>query len=100
MKAMINHDFGSRYSIPAYGTGKVVTVSEFRDAIDHVFKICTDFSSCIGDKEKAHWVEIACRFGSELKQTICNRATERDWDRRERALDRSAGLIAKVLLEK
>lgn len=76
-----------------------VSVSEFRDAIDHLEAVLRDRSACVCASELERWSRIAKRIGTELIGTSCKRATVADWMRRERAIDRSTQLIAKVAAE-
>lgn len=89
----------AHYTIPEDGKGEVVKVADFRDEIDHVFRIVNvDFHACVGADEKARWVEIARRFTTKLRGMTCKRATAYDWRQREMALDQAATRITKALL--
>jgi hypothetical protein len=70
---------------------KNVKVSEFRSRIQYAERLFhTDRQACVGAAEKAQneaMVKYAC---SELMNTVCNRATQDDWNRRENIIDRAA----------
>lgn len=98
MTTMTNTTHRASYTVPAVGEANVVKVADFRDATDHLFRICNvDYSAARPGSERTRWVEIARRVARELASMDCKRATKRDWDRRERALDQSASLIMKAL---
>jgi len=97
MTSMTDTTFRARYTVPAVGSENVVKIADFRDEIDHLFRVCNvDFHACVGVEEKARWVEIARKVAINLSGMTCKRATVQDWDRREAALDRSASLIISV----
>lgn len=82
-----------------YTTGEsatTVSVGDFRKAIEHLERVCNvDYHSARQGAERAQWREIARRVGVELIGLTCKRATVADWDRRERALERSTKLLTK-----
>lgn len=99
MTSMTDTTFRARYTVPAVGSEYMVKVADFRDEIDHLFRVCNvDFHACVDATEKARWAEIARKVASSLSAMSCKRATVQDWDRREAALERSATLISKVIL--
>lgn len=76
-------------------TPRTVPVAEFRDQIDHLFDVVNrDYHAC-GRRadELERWARTARAVGAELCAMTCQRATQRDWDRRERAIERSATLL-------
>lgn len=71
-----------------------VSVATFRNQVEHLEQVVNcDWHSCVGPSEKARCVDIAKRVGAELVGMTCKRATIADWDRRERAIERSCKLI-------
>lgn len=71
-----------------------VPVREFRARISHLERLVNvDRHACRGAVELARWRRAAQRIGSELIATTCARATREDWERRERAIERSASLL-------
>jgi hypothetical protein len=68
-----------------------VKVSELRDMIQYAERLFnTDRHACVNADEKAQneaMVKAAC---SELIDTVCYRAKEDDWNRRENIIDRAA----------
>jgi GTP cyclohydrolase III len=88
----------SNYTMPDASEAVTVKIADFRRAIEHLErKLHVDYHACVGAAERAAWAAQARRVGSELIRLVCKRATADDMDRRERALDRSTALIAKVL---
>lgn len=91
----------SKFDMSAYtlaGELTTVGVAEFRNRVDHLMQLVkVDYHACVNDKERADWVARARKVGGELIATTCKRATQTDWDRRERALDRSAKLQSALL---
>ena len=72
-------------------------VAEYRNIISHLERVVNcDFHSCVGDEEKARWVEIAKRVGTELINAQCPRAKADDRERAERIIDRSATRILSI----
>lgn len=70
-----------------------VPVREFRARISHLERlVAVDRSACKGADELARWRRTAQRIGSELIATTCALATREDWERRERAIERSTRL--------
>jgi hypothetical protein len=87
----------SQCTILAPSEMTTVNVSDFRRAIEHIERIVSvDYHSAHPGAELLAWVERAKQLGSELIGLTCKRATAEDWLRRERAIDRSASLIAKA----
>lgn len=75
-------------------TAEVVNVAEFRNRIEYLERLMSvDYHACADQVERTRWVRSAQRFARELTETTCKRATDADWRRRERALDRSATMI-------
>jgi hypothetical protein len=73
---------------------QAVTVSEFRDRIQHLEQVINvDLHACVDDKEKAICADIAKRVGHKLINTTCTRAKLDDWLRRERIIDSSSAFI-------
>ena len=71
-----------------------VKASEFRELIDYLLRIIRiDSMACVTREEKAANVELAKRIGSELISTICKRASDKDWRRRECAIEDSFSYI-------
>lgn len=75
---------------------ETVSVSEFRFAIFCVENKIHDLSACVGKRERSRWLSEARATGARLIATTCKRAKREDWERRERAIDRSAALICRV----
>jgi hypothetical protein len=76
---------------------ETVNVSEFRNRIEHLERrIHCDYHSARDGAEKRNWRAVTERVGAELIATVCKRATQDDWDRRERAIDRSTDLISRI----
>jgi hypothetical protein len=94
----LNPGFSGRYTMPRNpNEAEIVKIAEFRGRIEHLErKIGNDYHSCVNDAERARWAETTRTLGAELVNTVCKRATDEDMDRRERAIDRSTSLIAKV----
>lgn len=83
------------YTVPA--DARSVPVAELRRHIEHLERIVhVDWHSSIGHPEQAACSDRARRVGGELIGMICNRATPDDMARRERAIERSTKLIARV----
>lgn len=75
-----------------------VPVAEFRNQVGMLEdQVNLHYHSCVGASERAHWAEMTQRVGRKLLNLHSKRATKQDWDRREKALERSTVLIAKVL---
>jgi len=88
-------------SIPAFATvsatASVVPVAKFRDAVEHVERLLTvDRHACVTAGEVAQWRDRLRAAGADLIATTCKRALMSDWERRERAIDRSASVLAAV----
>lgn len=76
---------------------ELVNVAEFRHRILQLEELVSrDYHACANASERARWAETARRVGSKLISTVCSRAKAGDWDRRERAIDRSTTLLLKV----
>lgn len=89
--------YENNYSISE--NAEVVNVAEFRDRISHLeHSIRCDKQSCVGEKEKTHWLHIMKGISSELFNTTCKRAKVQDWDRRERIIDEATMIIIKAEL--
>jgi len=74
-----------------------VPVAEFRNRIQHLERLVhADYGACVNAAERANWAASARRIGSELIHTTCRRATVEDWNRRERAIDRSTSLLMRL----
>lgn len=72
----------------------VVTVATFRNQIEHLErKVRSDYGACVSDHERARWVIEAQIVGADLIAMTCSRATVADWERRERAIERSTKLV-------
>jgi hypothetical protein len=75
---------------------ETVPVAEFRNRIEHLHALVScDYHSAVGENERARWCDSARLIGAELIATTCKRATLRDWEARERAIDRSAVMLGK-----
>jgi hypothetical protein len=76
---------------------EAVSVREFRFRISHLEDLVNrDYHACRNDTEKANWARIVRRIGGELVSTSCKRATETDWDRRERIIEASTTRLIRV----
>lgn len=76
-----------------------VRVAEFRRRTDALCQTSTDYHACVSWQERANWLFRARKAGRAVLAADCRRATDRDWLRRERAIERSSDLIAKVVAE-
>ena len=86
------------YTFPLDGVTRVVPVAEFRQAIEHLErKVRCDYGACVNNDERARWAVCTRIVGAELIGMTCKRATQEDWDRRERAIDRSADLLSRFI---
>lgn len=75
-----------------------VSVSEFRAATDALFRHVTyHVGNAIDDVELKANADMCRRSAQRLSSLGCKRAKREDWQNRERALDRSASLLSKIL---
>lgn len=88
-------DLSNFTTLPASET-TTVPVAEFRQVIEHLERLIScDYHSARGEQELLRWKDRARNVGAELIGLTCKRATLEDWQRRERAIDRSAALITR-----
>jgi hypothetical protein len=88
-------DYGN-YTMPRYGSEKLVRIGEFRSQIAALEDVVSrDWHACVSDSERTRCIEVARRVGLELIDMVCKRATVEDMNRRENAIDRSTTMIGK-----
>ncbi len=73
-----------------------VPVADFRRLTDRLFQIVADASWCRSQADFDRLAMSVRAIGSRLIHSTCKRATAEDWLGRERAIDRSADLLATI----
>ncbi|HCH1696720.1 hypothetical protein [Vibrio diabolicus] len=64
-----------------------VTVSEFRNSVDHLFKMVNvDYHACVGHKELDYWVERTEKVLNTVKMLECKRAKPVDREQHAKSL--------------
>jgi hypothetical protein len=75
-----------------------VPVREFRGLTDWLNRsVNVDRCACATPEERERWVAECRGIVARVKAAGCRRAKVADWDARERALDRSATAILRIL---
>lgn len=67
-----------------------VKVADFRDTIDHLFRVVNvDYNACVGSAEVRQWLDIVARVKKELEETECKRAKEYDHMQKALAIEKA-----------
>jgi hypothetical protein len=75
---------------------KTVPVSDFRNSTDWLLKCISDVHGCVNSRERARQSARISRAVARVTAQDCNRAKQRDWDRRENAIDRAATSVIAI----
>jgi hypothetical protein len=75
---------------------KRLSVEEYRDLIDDVWRLGTDYHACVNDQERINWLPYAEKVRLELSTAVCGRAKEYDREKAKRASARLGDYIHEV----
>lgn len=71
-------------------------VAEYRDLIQALLRIATDWHACSSDSERQAWSVRAAGAHRELESAVCARATPRDVELRELAQQKYRDLVGNL----